>query len=442
MTITRTGADLAPGYVFMTPWPTDNEIHQSGGFIMTVDGDMIYALPINGMHDFRVQEYNESSYLTYWNGLNAPFPQVGKGYGQVTFADTSYSNFSVRPDLGINTLQQDNPQWTGGEVDIHEAEITDGYFAEIDIATNEVLYEWRALDHIDQIPLNSSRQPLISIIGNGTKANPWDWIHMNAVQLLSLSGKDYYLVDARHTFSVFLVDPTDGRLVWNFDGETGGDFGPVPERGQFRWQHDTRAFNVTEDGLELRLFDNHNAELFNGTDQSKAVIFHLQTPPNKGISPQLIKRIDHGSYGEPYYADSMGSYNLLPNGNEIVGWGQVATSSEYGPDGDLRWEASFGTPGLVFSYRFYKNEWHATPAAWDPSLVVEEGKAYVSWNGATDIEAWKVYTGISENSLQCAGVARKKGFETFFTVPANASYMQVGAIQGGEEVRRTSIVQA
>lgn len=111
-------------------------------------------------------------------------------------------------------------------------QVTDGFFAEIDVATNEVLYEWRALDHVDQIPLNSSRQPLISVIGNGTKASPWDWIHINAVQLLNISGKDYYLVDARHTFSVFLVDAIDGRLVWNFDGETGGNFGPVPERGR------------------------------------------------------------------------------------------------------------------------------------------------------------------------------------------------------------------
>lgn len=124
MTITRTDAELAPGYVFMTPWPSDNETHQSGGFIMTVDGDMVYSIPINGMHDFRVQEFNGSPHLTYWNGLNAPFPQVGKGYGQVTFADSTYKNFSVRPDLGINTLQQDNPRWTGGQVDIHEAEMT------------------------------------------------------------------------------------------------------------------------------------------------------------------------------------------------------------------------------------------------------------------------------------------------------------------------------
>lgn len=124
MNITRTGAELAPGYVFMTPWPSANETHQSGGFIMTVDGEMVYCIPIVGMHDFRVQNFKGTPYLTYWNGLNAPFPQVGKGYGQVTFADSTYTNFSVTPDLGINTLQQENPRWKGGQVDIHEAEMT------------------------------------------------------------------------------------------------------------------------------------------------------------------------------------------------------------------------------------------------------------------------------------------------------------------------------
>lgn len=91
---------------------------------MTIDGEMLYGIPINGMHDFRVQQFDGSPYLTYWNGLNAPFPQVGKGYGQVTFADSTYKNFSVSPDLGINALQDLNPRWTGGEVDIHEAEVT------------------------------------------------------------------------------------------------------------------------------------------------------------------------------------------------------------------------------------------------------------------------------------------------------------------------------
>ena len=64
---------------------------------MTVEGEMVYCIPISGMHDFRVQVFKGESYLTYWNGLNAPFPQVGKGYGQVTFADSTYKNFSLTP---------------------------------------------------------------------------------------------------------------------------------------------------------------------------------------------------------------------------------------------------------------------------------------------------------------------------------------------------------
>lgn len=35
----------------------------------------------------------------------------------------------------------------------------------------------------------------------------------------------------------------------------------------------------------------------------------------------------------------------------------------------------------------------------------------------------------------------KKGFETVFAVPINASYVQVGAVQKHEEVRRTNVVK-
>ena len=145
----------------------------------------------------------------------------------------------------------------------------------------------------------------------------------------------------------------------------------------------------------------------------------------------------------PYWANAMGSYTRdLGNGNSLVGWGQVSGTTEYGPGGqdDVRWDGLFETPMTVLSYRAYKHVWHATPAAWDPNLVVENGLAYVSWNGATDIEAWNVYIGFSNSTMRLVGSAGKKGFETVFHVPEIGSVMQVGALQGGKEVRRSSVV--
>lgn len=75
----------------------------------------------------------------------------------------------------------------------------------------------------------------------------------------------------------------------------------------------------------------------------------------------------------------MGSFDAcLPNGNKLVGWGQIAVYDEYGPEGDLRWQAEFGKRGSVFSYRAYRAEWTATPAEWDPVLVVSR-EAFLGW---------------------------------------------------------------
>ena len=88
-----------------------------------------------------------------------------------------------------------------------------------------------------------------------------------------------------------------------------------------------------------------------------------------------------------------------------MAYGQIAILKEYGPNNnknssDVRYTAQFAAPNLVQSYRGFKHEWHATPTT-SPSLVVEKNtngtgcaKGYVSWNGATDVEAWAVYEGL------------------------------------------------
>jgi hypothetical protein len=73
--------------------------------------------------------------------------------------------------------------------------------------------------------------------------------------------------------------------------------------------------------------------------------------------------------------------------------------------------------------------------------VVEDGKAYVSWNGATDVTGWAVYVGQDSGDLACMGIAERKGFETVFAVPQDATYIQVAAIQEGSEVRKSNVVK-
>ncbi|KAK4496651.1 hypothetical protein PRZ48_012633 [Zasmidium cellare] len=421
MRITHNGDSLQDGYLFMTPWPQAGpDTKQSAGFIMTEDNELVYCVPIVGVHNLRVQTLNDTPYLTYWHGTNA---RIGHGYGEVVFADDKLSNFSVNPALDIipnptvYDLYGNGANGTVGDVDIHEQQMTnretilvtaynntpfdlssvggskdgwivDSHFYEVDIATQEVVFSWRASDHLDQIPFNTSRNAVVGPESNGTASSPWDWMHINSIELV---GEDY-LIDCRHTWSVYLISHVDGSVIWHLDGETGGDFGKLPLEATFRWQHDARAHNVTSTSLDLSLFDNHNSDQdHHSTEagQSKALVFHLDMPVNDSWSATMTRRL---LPPQPFYADAMGSYIPdIGNGNQLVGWGQVAATTEYGPDGEVRYHTAFETPETVFSYRAYKQVWHATPADWDPVLVVENGKAYVSWNGATDVESWSVY---------------------------------------------------
>jgi hypothetical protein len=251
-----------------------------------------------------------------------------------------------------------------------------------------------------------------------------------------------YLVNARHHWATYFISGQDGSVIWSIEGETGGSFGPLPSDGTFRWQHFARAHNVTKTCLDLSLFDNHNSAIDNGTTGSRGLVYHLELPPSKSTSPKLLRRIETPS--DELYADSQGSYEAsLSNGNQLLGYGQIAITREYGPatDGsDLRWQAQFGGINEVQSYRGFKETWSATPADWDPSLVVEGGKAYVSWNGATEVSSWNVYIGKKSSKLRSVGSAAKEGFETVFDVPQGAQFVQVTAVQGETEVRKSNVV--
>jgi hypothetical protein len=167
---------------------------------MTSEGELVFAVNVTGINDFRRQYYNGKAYLTYWSGYNSQGTNVGHGYGQTTFLDDTYQSFVVDPDLGLNKLTETEvASWS---TDIHEQQMTsrntllisaynntpydltpvggpadgwivDGLIYEIDIATQEVLFSWHAVDHI---PLNASHQPIGE---SGNETDPWDWFVSN-----------------------------------------------------------------------------------------------------------------------------------------------------------------------------------------------------------------------------------------------------------------------
>lgn len=146
----------------------------------------------------RVQENLGKRYLTFWEGKKGE--GVGNGYGLAydenynlrykvsaqglarhsdlhEFAFTGTGTALVIAIDVISVSTEGWPSWRGRK----QYPILDAVFQEIDLETNEVLFSWRATDHID--PMDSYE----------TIARNWDTYHLNSIQkvrICSLAASD------------------------------------------------------------------------------------------------------------------------------------------------------------------------------------------------------------------------------------------------------------
>jgi hypothetical protein len=94
------------------------------------------------------------------------------------------------------------------------------------------------------------------------------------------------------------------------------------------------------------------------------------------------------------------------------------------------------------SYRAYRFPWTGTPTNTPAVKASSDGKAenvWVSWNGATQVTAWRVLSGAAANALQAVATATKRGFETQITV-APEPYVAVQALDAAGHTLATSSV--
>ena len=142
---------------------------------------------------------------------------------------------------------------------------------------------------------------------------------------------------------------------------------------------------------------------------------------------------------EPVYAESQGSYQVLGNGHVLQDHGAVPKIEEYDENGTIIMRARFGYDNTMQTYRAYRYHWVGRPST-NPDVVAcpsnESGKAtvYVSWNGATDVESWKVYSG-----SQIKQTAVRNGFETTILVDglSGSDLMIVEAVGGFGDGKRS-----
>ena len=200
------------------------------------------------------------------------------------------------------------------------------------------------------------------------------------------------------------------------------------------WQHDSQLFNETGSGALISLFNNYNHDNFNSTRPTQGLILSLDYGTRKATVVSTFEDPNN-----EMYSVSQGSFQRLGNGNLLMGYGSNAAIKEYGPKGDVRLTLGFGVGDSVASYRAVRLPWKAIPAA-DPVVVAKDGKAYMSWNGATDVTSWQVYAGDTEVTLTSVGAPPRGGFETVYELPQGTKFVQVAANGGGNTLRNSSVV--
>jgi hypothetical protein len=431
VTVTTPASDPALGDVFVSP---DSGPAQTGPMIVTPSGTLVWFDPLAaGMagYDLNVQSYQGQPALTWWQG------QVVEGHGQgvdVIENDryapvaTVHAGNGLYADLHDFQITPQGTAWITAFAPQHfdlsryggnrHGLIDDGVIQEIDIKTGLVMFQWDALGHV-AVADTHMRTPQIA-------SNVLDYFHVNSIDALANGD---LLISSRNTWTVFLISEKTGAVIWRLGGKQSSF--SLGAGVRFAWQHDAE---LRPDGT-ISVFDNEAAPA--ESPQSRVLDIALnRTTDTATLASQLTYP------GRGILSDSQGDVQLLPNGDDFVGWGQAGEVSEFSATGQLTFDMHFTTP--TNTYRAFRYAWNAQPET-QPALVASASDSgtteiYASWNGATGVAGWRVLAGTSASALSIVGIYPAQGFETAIAAPTTAPYIRVQALSASGALLRSSVV--
>jgi hypothetical protein len=225
---------------------------------------------------------------------------------------------------------------------------------------------------------------------------------------------------------VYKVHRKSGKVLWRLGGKR-SDFRMGPGT-TFAWQHDARHH---DEGRLISIFDNAAAPPI--APRSRALVIALD---RRARYAKLVR-----AYAHPrgLLAPFMGNAQLLRNGNVVVGWGGIPYVTEFHRNGGVRFDARLPAGGM--NYRAFRLPWVGRPQ--DPPRLVSHRAAgrrrlYVSWNGATEVAAWRLEAGSGPDDLQAVVTKPKKGFETSLPIPPSGQVAVAVALGAqGRELSRS-----
>ncbi len=426
LSVTVPDRDPAAGAILTTNGPGPG---QYGPLIYTPQGQLVWFDRLTGgetAEDLSEQTYEGRRDLTWWKGRVL---SLGFGQGEDVVMNSNYQtvariaggnglkadlhDFQIAPDdvayiTAFNPIRCNLTALKGAK----GGTIIDTAVQEIDMKTGLVRWEWHSLDHVAASE-SETETP--------TTATPWDWFHLNSIDP---EPDGNIFISARSTWAGYQLQGGSGKILWRLGGlKSSFKMGPGAETA---WQHDGR---ILADGEVAFFDDGSNPPIHH---QSRAVRIKLDFKTHEA---RLAAAYTHPD--PALLAASQGNAQTLTDGNTVVGYGGVPEISEYAGDGSLLFDANL--PFDMAFYRAFRFPWSARPLS-PPAVLAslndtsEETIVHASWNGATEVAAWRVLAGKRSGPLSERATIPVSGFESSTTLPAAYTRVQVQALDAAHRV--------
>jgi hypothetical protein len=285
------------------------------------------------------------------------------------------------------------------------------------IHSGRLLFQWESLQHV---PLSQSHMP------PPTGGGAWDYFHGNSI---AQDTDGNLIVSARNTWGIYKINIKTGQTMWQV-GTQGDHTLPKP----WCYQHD-----VTPLGNDrYSLFDDGGAGpgCLPGSSDHPSRALVVQIDPSK--SPAEVRVIHSYTNTPPLLANCCGSTQLLGDRNVLIDWGSVPEVTQYTADGTVQMDLLLSN----WSYRAYRFPWVGLPLTRPAVAAQRAGSStdvWASWNGSTQVTAWRVLAGSNSSHLSAVGApVSKRGFETEIVLPQSYRAVAVQALGAGGRVLATS----
>ncbi|HEX4734851.1 MAG TPA: arylsulfotransferase family protein [Thermoleophilaceae bacterium] len=452
LTVNTSRSGQAPGFIFIAMFQnkffTQPLVGTGGPMVLDNKGHYVWLKAATKTApdtlNLQVQRYQGKPVLTYWDGtvsntgemlgnwhvLNDRYKEIAKIPAELDGWRPSGHEFYITKSgtaltTGYKYIPHRDLSSRGGSTD---QTLLDSGVVEVDIKTGKLVRAWSADGHIpmsDGVPPANPNSP--------AAYDPW---HINSIDV----DKDgNWLVSMRNTWAIYKINSTTGAIIWTLGGKSSSF--AVPDNVAFAFQHDARWLP----NGEMTIFDNDCCALIpqpSGPPKTAPPIHGSQSRGMQIKVDEANKTVSLAREDKLYdlIAGTQGSRQVLSNGNVMIGWGQQPFYSEFSKAGKLLLSVRY--PDQNESYRAYRYTWKGNPSGRPAAAARPSGKntrVYASWNGATEVAAWRIWAGKSSRKLKVvAKKVTKAGFESSHTVRSAGPVVKVQALNKKGRVIGTS----